>query len=131
MLIFGLPRSLMPTAGIFAARAAYIAGFDGTSDVEAGRRFAMPVYGTMAHSFVMVFDSEAEAFRAFAETFPRNTMLLIPEVRQDCRPPGPSRPAGPGRSAGQRRYPPTGAGRPKNSGSGRSAAGSDLRKQRR
>ena len=67
----------MPTAGIFAARAAYIAGFDGTSDVEAGRRFAMPVYGTMAHSFVMVFDSEAEAFRAFAQTFPQNAMLLI------------------------------------------------------
>ena len=74
---FGLRRSHMPTAGIFAARAAYIAGFNGTSDVEAGRRFAMPVYGTMAHSFVMVFDSEAAAFRAFAQTFPQNAMLLI------------------------------------------------------
>lgn len=74
---FGLRRAHMPTAGIFAARAAFIAGFDGTSDVEAGRRFAIPVFGTMAHSYVLAFPSEEEAFRAFAQSFPRQALLLI------------------------------------------------------
>ncbi len=74
---FGLRRSHMPMAGIFAARAAYIAGFDGTSDIEAGRRFGIPVFGTMAHSYVMAFSSEEEAFRAFAKTFPKSALLLI------------------------------------------------------
>ncbi|MBP1765245.1 MAG: nicotinate phosphoribosyltransferase [Firmicutes bacterium] len=74
---FGLRRSHMPLAGIFAARAAYIAGFDGTSDIEAGRRFKIPVFGTMAHSYVMAFSSEEEAFRAFAKTFPKSALLLI------------------------------------------------------
>jgi nicotinate phosphoribosyltransferase len=74
---FGLRRSHMPTAGIVAARAAYIAGFNGTSDIEAGRLFGIPVFGTMAHSYVMAFDNEEEAFRAFVKTFPRSAMLLI------------------------------------------------------
>lgn len=74
---FGLRRSHMPMAGVVAARAAYIAGFDGTSDIEAGRLFDIPVFGTMAHSYVMAFDTEEEAFRAFVQTFPERALLLI------------------------------------------------------
>src|SRR5690606_8713545 len=52
-------------AGVLCARAAYIAGFAGTSNLLAGRRFGIPVYGTMAHSFVQAHDDELEAFRLF------------------------------------------------------------------
>ncbi len=74
---FGLRRSHMLMAGLYAARAAFIAGFDGTSNVEAGNRFGVPVFGTMAHSYVMAYDSEEEAFRAFVKSFPRSALLLI------------------------------------------------------
>jgi len=74
---FGLRRSHMPMAGIAAARAAYIAGFDGTSDIEAGRLFGIPVFGTMAHSYVMAFGDEEESFRAFVKSFPNSALLLI------------------------------------------------------
>ncbi|MEM3677666.1 MAG: nicotinate phosphoribosyltransferase [Candidatus Bathyarchaeia archaeon] len=74
---FGLRRAHGLEAGLYAARAAYIAGFHGTSNLEAGRRFGIPVVGTMAHSYVMVFDSEEEAFRSFAKSFPENSIFLI------------------------------------------------------
>jgi nicotinate phosphoribosyltransferase len=74
---FGFRRAHGLEAGIYAARACYIAGFAGTSNLEAGRRFGIPVFGTVAHSYIMVFDSEEEAFRAFAESFPKNAVFLI------------------------------------------------------
>ncbi|HET6953599.1 MAG TPA: nicotinate phosphoribosyltransferase [Acidimicrobiales bacterium] len=64
-------------AALGAARAAWIAGGAGTSLVAAGRRWGIPVSGTMAHSFVMSYDDEAEAFRDFARTFPRHAVLLV------------------------------------------------------
>jgi len=74
---FGLRRAQDESAGINGARAAYIGGCSGTSNVEAGRRFGIPVKGTHAHSFVMSFDTELEAFRAYVKTFPENATLLI------------------------------------------------------
>ena len=74
---FGFRRAHGLESGIYAARASYITGFAGTSNLEAGRRFGIPVFGTVAHSYIMVFDSEEEAFRAFAESFPGNAVLLL------------------------------------------------------
>lgn len=74
---FGSRRAHGPEAGILAARAAYIAGCMGTSNVEAGRLFGIPVFGTMAHSWVEAFDSEEEAFACYQEAFPEGTILLI------------------------------------------------------
>jgi nicotinate phosphoribosyltransferase len=66
---FGARRAHGIDAGIRAARAAYIAGFGSTSIVEAGKRFGIPLSGTMAHSWVMAFADELSAFRAYAEVF--------------------------------------------------------------
>lgn len=74
---FSLRRDQGAEAGLKVARASYIGGFVGTSDVLAGKVFGLPVFGTMAHSFVTSFEGEAEAFRAFARTFPQNTVLLL------------------------------------------------------
>lgn len=74
---FGLRRSHTPDAGITAARAAYIAGFSGTSNLEAGKRYGIPVVGTMAHSLVMLFPTEEDAFRAYQSTFPDRGLYLI------------------------------------------------------
>jgi len=74
---FGFRRAHGLEAGIYAARASYIAGFAGTSNLEAGRRFGIPVFGTVAHSYIMVFDREEDAFRAFAESFPTNAVFLL------------------------------------------------------
>ena len=74
---FGLRRAHGAEAGVLAGRAAYLAGFTGTATVEAGRRFGIPLYGTMAHSFVQAHRSEAEAFRHFVECFSENNTLLI------------------------------------------------------
>ena len=74
---FGARRGHGPLAGLLAARAAYIAGFTGTSHVEAARRLGIPASGTMAHSWVQSFDTESEAFAAFARIFPENTTLLV------------------------------------------------------
>ncbi len=64
-------------AALAAARSAWIAGAAGTSLVAAGRRYGIPVSGTMAHSFVMSHDHERDAFRAYARCFPRGVVLLI------------------------------------------------------
>lgn len=74
---FGARRCHSFGAAIYAARAAFIGGCIGTSNVEAARLFDMPVYGTAAHSFTMAFDHELDAFRAYAEVFPDSTTLLL------------------------------------------------------
>jgi len=74
---FSLRRTQGNDAGLKVARASYIAGFSGTSNVLAGKLQGIPVSGTMAHSFITGFDEEIDAFRAFANTFPDNTVLLI------------------------------------------------------
>lgn len=74
---FGLRRAQGPDAGIYGARASVIGGCSGTSNVLSGQMFDIPVKGTMAHSWIMSFDSELEAFRKFAEIYPDNTLLLV------------------------------------------------------
>ena len=74
---FGLRRAHGTEAGLLAARASYIAGFIGTATLLAGKLFGIPIYGTMAHSFVQAFDSEEAAFEAFARSRPDNLVLLI------------------------------------------------------
>lgn len=74
---FGTRRAHGPQAGLLAARASYIGGCIGTSNVLAGEIGGIPVYGTFAHSFVMSFPSELEAFQAYQRVFPNNTILLI------------------------------------------------------
>ncbi len=74
---FSPRRDHATDAALKVARAAYIAGCVGTSNVLAGMQYAIPVYGTMAHSYVMSFPDELSAFRAFAQDFPHNAILLI------------------------------------------------------
>jgi nicotinate phosphoribosyltransferase len=74
---FGLRRSHGTDAGMKAARAALIAGFDSTSNVLAGLTWGLPLSGTMAHSFVTAFATEHEAFRAYARAFPDSAVLLL------------------------------------------------------
>jgi nicotinate phosphoribosyltransferase len=74
---FGLRRAHGAEAGLMAARASYLAGFAGTATVLAGQEFGIPIYGTMAHSFVESFDDETAAFVAFAQSRPDNLVLLI------------------------------------------------------
>jgi nicotinate phosphoribosyltransferase len=74
---FALRRTHGVDAGLKVARASYLAGFDGTSNVLAGKLYGTPFFGTMAHSFIQSFDDEEAAFRAYAETFPAETALLI------------------------------------------------------
>jgi nicotinate phosphoribosyltransferase len=74
---FGLRRAQGAEAGLMAARATYIAGFSGASTVLAGQRFEIPIYGTMAHSFVQAHPDEMTAFARFAEANPGNVVLLI------------------------------------------------------
>ncbi len=74
---FGLRRAHGAEAGLLAARAAYLAGYDSTATVLAGSRFGIPVVGTMAHSFVQAHDDEAQAFIDFARAFPRGTIFLV------------------------------------------------------
>ena len=73
---FGARRAHGIDAGIRAARAAYIAGFSSTSIVEAGKRFGIPLSGTMAHSWVMAFAEEATAFRTYADLFGDAVLIL-------------------------------------------------------
>lgn len=74
---FGLRRAHGAEAGLLAARASYIAGFAGTATMLAGKLFGIPIYGTMAHSFIQAYDNEAAAFAAFARSRPDNLILLI------------------------------------------------------
>ena len=74
---FGARRGHGPHAGFLCARAAYLAGFAGTSHVEAARLLGIPAVGTMAHAWVQSFDHEEDAFAAFAKTFPENSTLLV------------------------------------------------------
>lgn len=74
---FGLRRAHGAEAGLLAARASYIAGFSGSSTVLADAEFGIPVYGTMAHSFVQAHTSELEAFEHFARLHPDGSVLLI------------------------------------------------------
>jgi nicotinate phosphoribosyltransferase len=74
---FGLRREHGIDAGTKVARSSYIGGCQGTSNVLAGFRYGIPVFGTMAHSFIMSYEKEINAFRAFAKTFPNNSTLLI------------------------------------------------------
>lgn len=74
---FGLRRAQDKDAGVKGARAAYIGGAAGTSNVEAGKKYGIPISGTHAHSFVMSFEHELDAFRAYVKTFPNNPTLLI------------------------------------------------------
>jgi nicotinate phosphoribosyltransferase len=73
---FGSRRAHGPEAGVLAARAAYIAGCAGTSNVEAGRRYGIPIFGTLAHSFIMAYADETEAFRKFHQLFPHGVLLV-------------------------------------------------------
>lgn len=74
---FGLRREPGIDAGLKVARSSYIAGCQGTSNVLAGMAYGIPVFGTMAHSFIMSYPKEIDAFRAFAKTFPNKSTLLI------------------------------------------------------
>ena len=74
---FGLRRAQGPDAGINGARAAIIGGCSCTSNVLAGQKFGVPVAGTMAHSWVMDYPTEYDAFRAYADAYPDNCMLLV------------------------------------------------------
>lgn len=74
---FGMRRAHGAEAAVYAARAAYLAGFDATATVEAGRRFGIPLSGTMAHSYIEAHADESEAFRRFVETSREPTTLLI------------------------------------------------------
>ncbi len=74
---YGLRRAQGDDASILGSRASYIAGDIGTSNVMAAKIYRIPPKGTMAHSFVMSFDNEIDAFRAYVKTFPENAILLI------------------------------------------------------
>jgi nicotinate phosphoribosyltransferase len=74
---FGLRRAHGAEAGLLGARACYIAGFTGSSNVLAAQRFGIPMYGTMAHSYVMAHDDERSAFEQFARSQPEDIVLLI------------------------------------------------------
>ena len=81
ILEFGLRRAQGVDGALSASRAAYIGGVSATSNAMAGQRLAIPVRGTMAHSWVMAFDNELQAFERFVELYPDNPVLLIDTYR--------------------------------------------------
>jgi nicotinate phosphoribosyltransferase len=74
---FGLRRAHGAEAGLMAARASYLTGFAGTATVEAGEMFGIPLYGTMAHSYIQAHADETDSFEHFAHSQPTNTVLLV------------------------------------------------------
>jgi len=74
---FGLRRAQGVDGGLSAARATYIGGCAGTSNLQAGERFGIPVSGTQAHSWIMFFENEREAFEAYAKAMPNNCVFLV------------------------------------------------------
>lgn len=74
---FGARRAQGQDAAVYGARAAYIGGCVGTSNVMTDMIYGIPAIGTMAHSWVQMFESEYEAFKAYANTYPENTVLLV------------------------------------------------------
>lgn len=74
---FGARRAHNVDAAVYGARAAYIGGAASTATVLAGKMFGIPISGTMAHSWVMTFDNEYDAFKAYAQTYPDATLLLV------------------------------------------------------
>jgi nicotinate phosphoribosyltransferase len=74
---FGLRRAQGVDGGLTAARAAWVGGCAGTSNLQAGQRFGIPVSGTQAHSWIMFFESESEAFEAYAKAMPNNCVFLV------------------------------------------------------
>ncbi|MDH3475883.1 MAG: nicotinate phosphoribosyltransferase [Rhodospirillales bacterium] len=74
---FGLRRAHGAEAGLLAARASYLAGFAGSATTPAQRRYGVPIFGTMAHSFIQAFETEEAAFAAFARSRPENVVLLL------------------------------------------------------
>lgn len=77
LIDFSLRRTQGVDAGLKVARASYLAGFLGTSNVLAGKLYGIPTFGTMAHSYITSFAQEIEAFRVFSRVFPKSTTLLI------------------------------------------------------
>jgi nicotinate phosphoribosyltransferase len=77
LIDFSLRRTQGQDAGLKAARSMFIAGFAGTSNVLAGKIYGIPISGTMAHSYVLAFDNEQDAFFAYADTFPDHSIFLI------------------------------------------------------
>ena len=77
LLDFGPRRAQGADAALIAARSSYLAGFHGTANVLAGKRYGIPVFGTMSHSFVMAHDSERDAFSDFVSSFPTLSTLLV------------------------------------------------------
>jgi nicotinate phosphoribosyltransferase len=74
---FSLRRTQGIDAALKVARASYLGGFIGTSNVLAGKLYDLPIFGTMAHSYVISFPNEIDSFRAFCRAFPGNSVLLI------------------------------------------------------
>jgi nicotinate phosphoribosyltransferase len=74
---FGLRRAQGVDGGLTSARAAYIGGCAGTSNLQAGERYRIPVSGTQAHSWIMFFDDEKEAFETYARAIPNNCIFLV------------------------------------------------------
>ena len=77
LLDFGLRRSHGAEAGLFVARASYLAGFNGSATVPAEAFYGVPVFGTMAHSYIQAHADETTAFKNFAHSWPDNTVLLL------------------------------------------------------
>ena len=77
LIDFSLRRTQGSDAGLKVARASYLAGFAGTSNVLAGKVYGLPIFGTMAHSYITSFPHEIDAFRVFVQNFPDRTTLLI------------------------------------------------------
>jgi nicotinate phosphoribosyltransferase len=74
---FGSRRAHGPEAGVLTVRAAYIGGCTASSNVEAGRRYGIPIFGTLAHAFIMAYTKEEEAFTKFHRFFPEHSVLLV------------------------------------------------------